>query len=127
MIKKTIKYTDFNGNERTEDHYFNLTKAELTSMQLSTEGGLDTLINRIVKEQNVPEIMKLFTEIIAKSYGVKSDDGKHFRKSDEIFNDFASTGAYDELLIELISDANASAAFVKGILPAGIEKELEDK
>ncbi len=127
MIKKTIKYTDFNGTERTEDYYFNLTKAELTDMELSTEGGLDNLINRIVKEQNVPEIMKIFKSIIAKSYGIKSDDGKYFRKSEDAFNDFASTGAYDELLIELMSNAEASSAFIKGILPTGLEKELESK
>lgn len=117
MIKKTITYTDYNGNERTEDHYFNLNQAEIMEMQMSTDGGLDEQIKRIVAAQNAPEIMKLFKSIILKSYGVKSADGKRFIKSDEISTEFSQTEAYASLFMELVTDADAAAKFVNGIVP----------
>lgn len=117
MIKKTIAYTDYNGNERTEDHYFNLNQAEIMEMQMSTDGGLDEQIKRIVAAQNAPEIMKLFKSIILKSYGVKSADGKRFIKSDEISTEFSQTEAYASLFMELVTDADAAAKFVNGIVP----------
>lgn len=127
MIKKTITYKDFNDVKRTEDYYFNLTKAELTDLQLSAEGGLDVLINRIIKEQNITEIMRIFKLIIQKSYGIKSDDGKHFRKSDEIFEDFANTNAYDELLVDIISSPESAEKFIEGILPAGYADKVKNQ
>lgn len=120
MLKKTIKYTDFNGVERTEDFYFNLTKAELTEMQLEKDGGLDTKIRKIVESKNIPEIIKMFKEIVLKAYGIKSDDGKRFMKSDKIREEFASTNAYSELFMELASNAEKASAFVNGILPTGL-------
>lgn len=40
MLEKVITYTDYDGNERKEKFYFNLTKAELTEMELSMREGL---------------------------------------------------------------------------------------
>lgn len=126
MLKKTITYTDYDGVKRTEDFYFNLSKTEMSEMQLSQEGGLDTLIKRITQEQNIPEILKIFKLIVAKSYGVKSDDGKHFRKSKELFEDFESTVAYDELFFEFLSNPESAAAFLKGIIPAELLSQIEE-
>lgn len=117
MLKKTITYTDYNGVERTEDHYFNLNKAELTEMQLSVDGGIAELIDRIVKAQNAPEIMRMFKEILAKSYGVKSDDGRRLIKSKELFEEFSQTEAYSELFMELVTDDKAASDFIHAILP----------
>lgn len=117
MLKKTITYTDYNGTERKETFYFNLSKAEVMTMQLKTGGGLDEKIQRIVDAKDAPEIMAVFEELIAASYGVKSDDGKRLIKSKEVFEAFAQSEAYSELFMELVSDAEAAAAFVRGILP----------
>lgn len=125
MLKKTITYTDYNGVERTEDFYFNLSKTELSEMQLSQEGGLDNLIRKISQEQNIPELLKMFKYIVAKSYGVKSADGKHFKKSKEIFDDFESTVAYDELFFEFFSKPETAAAFIKGIIPADLAEQID--
>ena len=92
MFKKTIKYTDFDGVERKEDFYFNLTKAELLEMQMSIDGGLKGYLERIVKTQSQPELVKMFKEIIMKAYGEKSPDGKRFMKSDEIRQKLISKG-----------------------------------
>lgn len=117
MLKKTIEYVDYDGNKRTEDFYFNLTKAELAEMELSVEGGLVKKIEGIVKAQDGGKIISLFQEIIKKAYGVKSPDGKRFMKSEEIFNEFAQTEAYSILFMEIATDADAGAAFVNGIIP----------
>ena len=120
MLKKTITYTDYNGTERTEDFYFNLSKAELMEMEMSTEGGLTETIQKIVAAQNAPAIIKIFKELILKAYGEKSPDGKRFIKSDELSTAFSQTEAYSQLFMELATDADAAAKFVNGIIPADI-------
>lgn len=117
MFKKTIKYTDFDGNERKEDFYFNLTKAELLEMQLSIEGGLQGHLERIIKTQSQPELIKMFKDIIMRAYGEKSPDGKRFMKSDEIRQNFECTEAYSELFMELATNSDAAAEFINALLP----------
>ena len=117
MLKKTITYTDYDGVQRTEDFYFNLSKAEIAEMELSTADGLDKTINRIVAEQDGARIIALFKDLVLKSYGKKSDDGRRFIKNQELRDDFAQTEAYSDLFMELATDADAAAAFVNGIVP----------
>lgn len=118
MLKKTIKYTNYNGVELTEDFYFNLTTAEIMEMELGTSGGLAEMINRIVAAQDAPAIISVFKDLILKAYGEKSADGKYFRKSREISEAFAQTEAYSILFMELATDADAAAKFINGIVPA---------
>lgn len=117
MLKKNIKYTDYNGVERNEDFYFNLSKAEITEMELSTAGGLAEMINKVVAAQDVPSIIKIFKELILKAYGEKSPDGKRFVKSEDLSRDFSQTEAYSNLFMELATDAEKAAEFVNGIIP----------
>lgn len=117
MLKKTITYTDYNGSSRTEDFYFNLSKAESMEMEMSTSGGLSEMIRRIVAEQDMPAIVKIFKDLILKAYGEKSADGRRFIKSDEISKAFSETEAYSILFMELATDADAAAKFVNGIVP----------
>ena len=118
MLKKTITYTDYNGTERTEDFYFNLTKAEIMEMEMSTSGGLAESIQRIVAAQDAPAIIKIFKDLVLKAYGEKSPDGRRFIKSDEITEAFSQTEAYSILFMELATDDKAAAKFVNGIIPA---------
>ena len=122
MLKRTFTYVDYNGVERTEDHYFNLSKAELMEMELSTTGGLAEMINKIVAAQDAPAIIKMFKELVLKAYGQKSADGRRFIKSKELSDEFSQTEAYSQLFMELATDADAAAAFVNGIVPAMEEK-----
>ena len=117
MLAKKITYTDFDGEERTETFYFNLTKAELLEMQIKHPGGYGEYLQRIIDAKDQVEVMDAFTELLAASYGEKSEDGRRFRKSKELFEDFKSTVAYDELFVEILTDANAAVNFVNGILP----------
>ena len=121
MLKKTIKYTDYDGNEREEDFYFNLSKAEITEMELSKEGGMSEYIKKISATQNAPELIKLFKEIITKSYGEKSLDGKRFIKNKELTEAFTQTEAYSELFVELASNADEAVKFVNGIMPKNMK------
>lgn len=118
MLKKTITFEDYNGNERTEDYYFNLTQAEVTEMELSVEGGLVEMIRRIVAAQDGKQIIATFKDLILRAYGKKSPDGRRFIKNQEIRDDFAQTEAYSKLFMELATDADAASAFVKGIIPS---------
>lgn len=119
---ENIKYTDYNGVERKETHYFNYNKAEIAEMELSTAGGLSEMIKKITEAQDGPSIMKLFKDIILGSYGVKSPDGKQFIKSDELSKQFSQTEAYSELFMELVTNADAAAEFVNGIVPKNAAK-----
>lgn len=116
MLKKTINYTDFNNNNRTEDFYFNLTKAELTEMNLKASGGLVATLEKIVAEQDNKKIVEYFKELILMSYGEKSLDGKRFVKTQELRDAFSQTEAYSELFIELASNAQSAELFVNGIV-----------
>jgi len=117
MLKKTITYEDYDGNKRTEDFYFNLSKAEIMEMELSVSGGMTQMLNRIVSEQDGEKIIKTFKEIILKAYGEKSPDGKRFIKSEELSTAFSQTEAFSQLFMELATDADAAAKFVNGIIP----------
>ena len=123
MLKKTIKYTDYNGTERTEDFYFNLTKAEVMEMEMSTDGGFAEMINRIIAAQDVPTLIKIFKDIILKAFGQKSPDGKRFIKSEELATEFSQTEAFSDLYMELATNAEAATAFINGVVPADLSKQ----
>lgn len=123
MLKKTITYTDYNGVERKEDFYFNFNKAELMDMQLTTVGSFSNMVKKIIDTKDLPALIKLFKELVLKSYGVKSDDGKRFMKSEEISRSFKETEAYSILYMELVTDDKAAADFINGIVPADVAKE----
>ena len=127
MIKKSITYTDYNGNERTEDFHFNLTKAEVMELEMSTKGGLAEMIQRIVAAQVQPAIIKIFKDLIIKAYGVKSPDGKRFIKNQEVVDEFVQTEAFSELFMELATDADAASKFVNGIVPASLAQQMAAK
>lgn len=134
MLKKTIKYTDFNGNEVTEDFYFNLTKAEVAEMELGAsrldadgniKGGMQDLLAEIVASGSGQRIMDTFKEILARSYGMRSEDGKRFIKSKELFEEFTQSAAYSEFFMELITDADAASSFIKAVMPADLTVESD--
>lgn len=126
MYKKTVTYTDFNGVERTEDFYFNLSKAELLDLNFSTDGGILDIIKRIINSKDTPELVKLFKQTLLLSYGIKSDDGKRFKKSEEIRDDFMSTEAYSQIYMELATDPDAASEFINGILPADLATQANE-
>lgn len=128
MIKKTIKYEDFNGTEHTEDFYFHLSETELARMEMRETqilndeaiGGLNARLNAIVKSGSGRLILEVFEDLVKQSYGVRSEDGSRFSKNEEAWNDFKDSGAYDSLFMELVTDAKAAADFVNGIVPKSI-------
>lgn len=123
MLKKTITYTDYNDVERTEDFYFNLSEAELMEMELTVEGGMFEKLQRIIKSKNGPEIVKFFKEMVLKAYGVKSDDGRRFIKSDELSQAFSQTEAYSQLYMEFATNDKAAAEFANGIMPKKVQEK----
>lgn len=127
MFKKTIKYTDYNDVERTEDFYFNLSRAELTKLELSYQSGYAEMMRRAIDANNGPEIMSMFDRIIRMAYGEKSEDGRRFVKSEDISEAFAQTPAYDSLFMELCTDAKAAADFVNNVIPADLREQANQQ
>lgn len=134
MLKKTITFTDYNGEKRTEDFYFNLNKAEISEMELEVSGGMEAMLKKIIAAQDTPSLVKIFKDLILRSYGEKSADGKYFLKKDKdghrLADMFAQSDAYSELFMELATDANAASDFINAIFPSDLvekAKELEAK
>lgn len=122
MLKKTITYTDYDGLERTEEFRFNLTKAELMDMELTTVGTFSKLMQKIIDENDMVRLAKYFKELILKSYGVKSDDGKRFIKSPELSEAFSQTEAYSELYMELLCNSEYAVKFIKQVMPKDLDQ-----
>lgn len=123
MLKKTITYTDFDGNVRTEDHYFNLTKTEAIELEVSEKGGFSETIKNIVAEQDNKMLLHYFREFIKKAYGEKSEDGRRFIKSEQLSLEFTQTSAFDELIMEFFERPDYAAEFLVSLFP----KDLADK
>lgn len=123
MLKKTVNYVDYNGLDRTEDFYFNLTQAEIAEMELSTSGGLAEMITKVVNAKDAPAIIKIFKDLVLKAYGEKSTDGRRFIKSAELSEAFSQTEAYSQIFMELATNADAASEFVNGITPQNIKQE----
>lgn len=122
MVKKTITYHDYNNVERTEDFHFNLNEAEVMEMELGVTGGMAEMIQRIVQAQDGPTIIKTFKDVVLRSYGVKSPDGKRFIKTDKLREEFSQTEAYSQLFMKLATDSKEAADFVNGIMPKKVEE-----
>lgn len=122
MLKQEVVYTDFNGEEIKEELYFHLSKTELIEMQLSEEGGLQTRLRNIVDRKDGREIIKAFKDIVLKSYGIKTPDGKGFDKSDEIRHKFECSIAYDTFMSMLL-DGGKAAEFINGIIPDSVKEQ----
>lgn len=127
MFKKTITYTDYDGNERTEDFRFNLSKAEYVMFENSVIGGMSKEIERAMAMQNGPRILEIFKDLVDRSYGVKTADGRRFMKSPELLQEFRETEAYVNLFMELVTDPEAGKAFLRGVSPSDMITELDKK
>lgn len=121
MLKKTIEYTDYNGNKRTKECRFNISKVELMQMELSTKGGLSEELKRVTEANDAAKVIEFFKNLILKAYGEKSEDGDRFIKSEAMSEAFSQTEAFDVLFMELITNADAAANFVKGVIPNDID------
>jgi hypothetical protein len=123
MLKKTITYKNFNDEEVSEDFFFHLSKAELVELEMSYKGGLTEQIQRIAKAQDGKAIIAEFKNIILGSYGERSADGRRFIKNKALRDEFESTEAYSTLFMELVTDAEKAAEFVRGVIPSDLAEE----
>ena len=116
MLKKVVKYTDFDGNERSDTLYFNLTDVEVARLEVSFPGGLEKYVNNLNAEDRPDEVLDLFETVLKMSYGEKSEDGRYFRKPEEKTNDFMDSAAYNSIFFELLSDADVAANFFSAVV-----------
>lgn len=124
MHVENVTYTDYNGNDRKEDFFFNLTKAELLEMEMGIIGGFNAMVQRAIDAQDQPTLINVFKDLLLKSVGVKSADGRRFIKNDDVRNDFKETEAYSILFMKYATDAEAASKFIKGIVPTDLAEEM---
>lgn len=130
MYKKTMTYTDYDGVERTEDFYFNLNKAELMEMDFSESGGMEKMIRRVIEAKDTRKLIEIFKDLILRSYGEKSADGKYFEKvrdGRKLSDGFAQTEAYSDLFMELATNDEAATTFITNVIPKNLAEEIEKK
>lgn len=123
MLKKTITYEDFNGEEVSEDFFFHLSKAELVELEVSHKDGLAAALERIIAAEDGKAIIAEFKNIILGSYGKRSDDGRRFVKNQTLRDEFESSEAYSTLFMELVTNTDAAIEFVNGVIPKGMAEE----
>lgn len=124
MHKEPITYIDYNGTERTEEFYFNLTEQELIDMQLTTAGGYAETVKAIIDAKDQPALIAIFKELLHKAYGKKTPDGRRFDKSKEILDDFIHCPAYSKLYMRLVTDDKFAAKFISGLIPAELAEKV---
>lgn len=127
MYKKVIKFTDFFGNEKTEEKYFNLSESEILDAQFDSKGDFAQMLQGIANTQDRETLGKLFKEIILRSYGEPSPDGIYFNKSKEIRDRFESSAPYNALYMELLVDADKASEFINKVIPVDKIQELVNK
>lgn len=124
-VDKNRKYIDFDGNERTEDFYFHLKESDLIEMNLGVTGGLEKMIRQIIAAQDMPEIMRVFKQLITMSYGEKTPDGRGFHRSKELVEAYLETNAYSDFFIELVSNPDKAGEFIAGIIPDDLQERAQ--
>ena len=125
MLKKTITYTDYDGMERTEDFWFNLSKTELTKLDAELPGGVLGVLRKIIDKQDRKALVDFIETLILRSYGEKTLDGKRFVKTPDMAEEFMQTPAYDELFMSILSDTDSQTSFINGVIPQSMAKEIE--
>lgn len=124
MLRKEVKYKDFDGNDRKDVLWFHLNEVEITEMDLETSGGLVKYMESIIDTNDVNQLIAIFKDLLIRSYGERSMDGKHFYKDDKIRNEFVSSAAYPVLYMEMVSDADKAVEFINGIVPSNIREQM---
>lgn len=125
MLTKKITYTDYNGVERTEEFHFNLSKAEIMSMEMSVEGGMSSLLQNAIQSMDQTKLFNAFKDLVLKSYGIKSADGKRFIKNDEIREEFEQSEPFSIIFMELMTDEKAASDFVNAIIPKDLAAKVQ--
>jgi hypothetical protein len=124
MFKKTIEYTDFNEEKKSKDFYFHLSKADLIAM--AAEGDeFKKRVERLIAAKDGAGILRELRGLIALSVGVRSEDGQRFIKDESAQSNLLDSPAYDELLMELATNTDATVAFVQQLIPESMQKEMK--
>ncbi len=128
MFKYSIKYTDYNGVEREEPYFFNLSKAELMEMELSTQAGVEEMIRVMIATKDNAKIVKLFKDLILKSYGIKSEDGRRFIKTQQLRDEFEQSEAYSEFFMKLLANEDElQTKFINGVISGTNVPNMDEK
>lgn len=123
MLRKNITYTNVDGHQVNDLFYFNLTKAELLKLNMKEGEGFQDYLKNIVASQDANALIETFDKIVGLAYGERTQDGK-FVKSVQAYEAFKASEAYSVFFMELVTSAEKSAEFIRGIMPADLANEV---
>ncbi len=123
MLKKVFNYVDYDGNQVSETCYFALSKAEIINFQVRGNGTFIDNLKSLLENRDIEKLYDFFKELVLDSYGVKSEDGRRFKKTPEIREDFKYSIPYSELITELMTNEDKIAEFARGVTPFDLSEE----
>ena len=130
MLRRPVKYTDYEGNPATTICYFHLNKFEWLELETYTKGGLIENLENAIETNNAKKTIDLLKKIILRAYGEKNPETGAFEKDDDRAIRFSKTEAFSELFYELAYDESKSREFFLGLIPPEVRenalKKLEE-
>ena len=130
MVKKTLTFTNFEGEEVTKDFYFNLSKMEFRELDRAIPGGLNNRIEQIRVEKDEDRLLDLMSTLILSSYGEKAEDGR-FVKEDaqgrKLSSYFKVSEAWDVLFLNLLQNEQELNEFLVGIVPKDVAEGAKEQ
>lgn len=137
MIIRTVEYVDYDGNNRKEKLFFNLTQFEATEIAMNMPDGIIDEISEegadgdqnavavhLVEKLGGKGVISFIKDIVLKSYGVKSPDGRRFIKSEELSTEFSQTPAFSSFMMKLMTDDKEASSFINGVIPADLAAKI---
>ena len=137
MLRKVIKYTDYDGNEKEFEAYFNLNKMECMDLDLEfeSEGGLLEHLRAMLKNTDGEEMRKkpaidFIKLLVDRSYGIRpKEDRTLFMKEDEdgkpLIRKFKASPAYSTFVYNLLSGEESLDDFATNVLPSVATADME--
>lgn len=124
MIKKTVTYTNYKGEEKTEEVYFHLKPEVLTDMLAEMGDDIGVKLTQAAEEEDIGNLVKYFKWMLERAYGVVSEDGEEFEQSPELWEKFRRSAKYDAVFSSIAFDEEGAEAFMRGIFPPDIVAKL---
>lgn len=124
MIKETVKYENFDGEQVETDLYFHMSKMEILAVGVNNLAGS---LDKIVKEKDIQKILEEVKKIVHGAYGERSEDGRRFIKNEEVLDRFKASPAYDEFIFTILTDHNKASRFINAIFPEEVLQSMNQR
>jgi hypothetical protein len=125
MLSREIKFNDFAGNPRTEEHYFHIGAKQIADMNKNHPGGIIAWLQQVQAGKDQVKALEFLEELIRASHGVRSPDGSKFDRDADITDAFVNSPAYDQLIFELGQSEEATISFIMAVFPQAMADQAQ--